>query len=99
MPDFASYLERCLNREILPEADVLALLWRAMELLSEEPTVIPISSAPSLNVCGDVHGQFYDVRYMFEFGGRSSMGLATFFSEITLTGGTTVWRRSPSFFA
>ncbi|KAE8301781.1 Serine/threonine-protein phosphatase [Giardia duodenalis] len=70
MPDFASYLERCLNREILPEADVLALLWRAMELLSEEPTVIPISSAPSLNVCGDVHGQFYDVRYMFEFGGK-----------------------------
>ncbi|TNJ26803.1 Serine/threonine-protein phosphatase [Giardia muris] len=74
MPDFSTFLDRCLKREILHEDEIRDILWRAMEVISEEPTVIPLSSKPFLNVCGDVHGQFYDVRYMLDFGGKVSNG-------------------------
>lgn len=69
MPDFSKLLDLAMDRKILSETDLRDLLWKAMEIITEESTVLIISSSPHLNICGDVHGQFYDVRYMLEVGG------------------------------
>jgi serine/threonine-protein phosphatase 6 catalytic subunit len=39
-----------------------------MEIFLEESNVQPIN-AP-VNVCGDIHGQFYDLKTIFSVGGN-----------------------------
>jgi len=74
MTDFKRLLSQAWERKIFSEKDLHALLWRAMELFTEESTVLVLSAEPNLNVCGDVHGQFYDVRYLFDIGGKVEAG-------------------------
>lgn len=51
----------------LPESDVLGLVRAAKNLFLEQPMLIEVP-AP-LKVCGDVHGQYYDMLRLFEYGG------------------------------
>jgi serine/threonine-protein phosphatase 2B catalytic subunit len=55
------------NEGRLSEADSLAILERASKLLRSEPNVLNIS-AP-LTVCGDIHGQYFDLMKLLEVGG------------------------------
>lgn len=71
---------KCLN-----EKDLRILCEKAKEILLEESNVQPVSSP--VTVCGDIHGQFYDVLELFRTGkpkimqeGRSTR-LATSLSE------------------
>ncbi|EZG70504.1 serine/threonine-protein phosphatase [Gregarina niphandrodes] len=57
-------LKRC---ELVPEPDVKFLCERASELLSEEANVQRVSSP--ITICGDIHGQFYDLLELFRVGG------------------------------
>ena len=66
--DYKAVLEDCWERKLLPEQTLRDMVFDAMTLISEEPTVIQLSSTGALNVIGDLHGQFYDVRYMFDVG-------------------------------
>lgn len=57
-------LKRC---EIIKESEVKALCNKAREILVEEANVERVY-AP-VTVCGDIHGQFYDLMELFKAGG------------------------------
>jgi len=57
-------LQRC---EILDEREVKLLCEKAVEILVEESNVQTVP-AP-VTICGDIHGQFYDLKELFKVGG------------------------------
>jgi len=61
-------IERLLKCEHLRESEVKTLCAKAREILVEESNVQNVD-AP-VTVCGDVHGQFYDVLELFKVGGE-----------------------------
>jgi len=57
-------LRRC---ELIKESEVKALCTKAREILAEESNVQRVD--PPVIICGDIHGQFYDLRELFKVGG------------------------------
>jgi len=56
-------LRRC---ELIKEEEVKSLCSRAREILVEESNVQRVD--PPVTICGDVHGQFYDLKELFKHG-------------------------------
>ncbi|WVQ94216.1 serine/threonine-protein phosphatase PP-X isozyme 1 [Kwoniella sp. CBS 9459] len=57
-------LKRC---EIIPESAVKELCLKAKEILMEEGNVQYVDSP--VTICGDIHGQFFDLMELFKIGG------------------------------
>jgi len=57
-------LRRC---ECIKESEVKTLCAKAREILIEESNVQKVDSP--VTVCGDIHGQFYDLKELFKIGG------------------------------
>ncbi|KAJ8431679.1 hypothetical protein Cgig2_007501 [Carnegiea gigantea] len=67
MSDLDRQIEQLKRCEPLKESEVKALCFKAMEILVEESNVQRVD-AP-VTICGDIHGQFYDMKELFRVGG------------------------------
>ena len=65
--DVDALIEQVLKRQVTPEQTVKVLCRRVKALLFEESNVQPVQ-AP-VTICGDVHGQFWDLLELLERGG------------------------------
>lgn len=61
------YIETLLSCRHLPEADIKSLCAYVRTLLIEESNIQPVSSP--VTVCGDIHGQFWDLKELLKRGG------------------------------
>ncbi|KAF8908190.1 Metallo-dependent phosphatase [Gymnopilus junonius] len=63
----------------LTEAQALYILEAATNILSREPNMVPLKSP--VTICGDIHGQYYDLMKMFEVGGNLQDSLYLFLGD------------------
>ena len=54
--------------KILPEKELRRICEKVKELLIEESNVQPV--AAPVTICGDIHGQFFDLLHLFQIGGE-----------------------------
>jgi len=66
--DVDRYLQELRDGKCLHERDLRMVCEKVKEILIEESNVQPVS-AP-VNVCGDIHGQFWDLLELFRTGGE-----------------------------
>ncbi|EAA07900.6 serine/threonine-protein phosphatase 6 catalytic subunit-like [Anopheles arabiensis] len=66
--DLDQWIEIVKQCKYLPENDLKKLCDIVCELLIEESNVQPVSTP--VTVCGDIHGQFYDLEELFRTGGQ-----------------------------
>ncbi|XP_028549651.1 serine/threonine-protein phosphatase PP2A-1 catalytic subunit [Dendrobium catenatum] len=72
MPSYADLdrqIEQLRQCKFLTEAEVKALCEKARAVLMEEWNVQPVKCP--VTVCGDIHGQFYDLMELFKIGGEA----------------------------
>ena len=65
--DLDKQLEDLKNCKYLPESEVKDLCSKIKEIYASEPNIQKCSSP--ITVCGDIHGQYYDLLELFEIGG------------------------------
>lgn len=66
--DPKAWIETVRECNYLPEPDLKKLCEMVREMLLEESNVQPVASP--VTVCGDIHGQFYDLLELFRTGGE-----------------------------
>ncbi|KAJ5069603.1 serine/threonine-protein phosphatase pp2a-related [Anaeramoeba ignava] len=62
------HIENLYKCQLIPENAVKQICDLARDIFIEEANVIPIE--PPVTICGDVHGQFYDLKELFSIGGQ-----------------------------
>ncbi|OHT07309.1 Serine/threonine-protein phosphatase ppe1 [Tritrichomonas foetus] len=66
--DVDQFIEKVRKHQPILETDLVQLFQMAAEVLYKEGTLISLQTP--ITVCGDVHGQFYDVLELFNVGGQ-----------------------------
>ncbi|XP_065209634.1 serine/threonine-protein phosphatase 6 catalytic subunit [Planococcus citri] len=68
MSEIDKWIDIAKQCKYLPENDLKKLCNMVIELLLEESNIQPVSTP--VTVCGDIHGQFYDLEELFRTGGQ-----------------------------
>lgn len=63
-----SWIAQLRECKYLPEADMKMLCEQVRNIMMEESNIQPVSSP--VTVCGDIHGQFWDLLELFRVGGN-----------------------------
>lgn len=66
--DLDLQIEKLLKCEVLTEKQVKELCTKAREILVEESNVQKVNSP--VTICGDIHGQFFDLKELLKVGGK-----------------------------
>ncbi|KAF9208171.1 3',5'-cyclic-nucleotide phosphodiesterase (PDEase) (3':5'-CNP) [Haplosporangium sp. Z 27] len=66
-PDIVFLKEHFFREGRLTEEQAIYILQKATDILRKEPTLLEVD-AP-ITICGDIHGQYYDLMKLFEVGG------------------------------
>ncbi|GAB5363753.1 hypothetical protein AAMO2058_000910200 [Amorphochlora amoebiformis] len=66
-PDLDKWIDKAKKCECLTETEYKSLCGKVLEILIEESNIQPVNSP--VTVCGDIHGQFWDVLELFKIGG------------------------------
>ncbi|ELQ75065.1 Serine/threonine protein phosphatase 2A, catalytic subunit [Trachipleistophora hominis] len=61
------FIEKLFRCQCLTEEEVKQLCEKGKDVLSREPNVVSLKSP--ITICGDIHGQFYDLMELFKVGG------------------------------
>lgn len=67
LSDLDRQLEQLRRCELIKESEVKALCTKAREILVEESNVQCVDSP--VTICGDIHGQMFDLLELFRVGG------------------------------
>lgn len=65
--DIDQCIAKIKDAKILTERELRLVCEKVKELVIEESNVQPVN-AP-VTICGDIHGQFYDLKELFRIGG------------------------------
>ena len=66
--DLDKQIDQLMKCEYIKESEVKALWEKAKDILSNENNVVKVESP--LTICGDIHGQFYDLMELLKVGGE-----------------------------
>jgi serine/threonine-protein phosphatase 4 catalytic subunit len=67
MSDLDRLINKLYNCKLLHEKEVKLICEKSREILTNEGNIIKVNSP--VTVCGDIHGQFYDLIELFKIGG------------------------------
>src|SRR5262249_29901654 len=68
IPALDAQIAQLMECKTLTEPEVKALCEKAREILIDESNVQPVRCP--VTVCGDIHGQFHDLKELFQIGGH-----------------------------
>lgn len=69
LKDVDNWIKQLYECRQLPEEDVKVMCEKAKEIVARESNVQPVQLP--VTVCGDIHGQFYDLLELFKIGGKA----------------------------
>lgn len=78
--DIDTSIERLRKGLIVSTNAAKTICLSAIKILAEEPQVLRIT--PPVIVCGDIHGQFYDLKELFKVGGGISYTKYLFLGDL-----------------